>query len=145
MADATETSEGKSDDLFDAIVMADERFRSDGFHEGWSLGEVQGLREGKHLGLIEGAKLASEVSYCHGFAATWKALLQLGNTEDPKISRRLKVLDSLLIMICNFPLHDAANPLLQDHLEKIRGKFKQVCSLLGIQPSDDTAASSVAF
>uniref|UniRef100_A0A8C4NNB4 LTO1 maturation factor of ABCE1 n=1 Tax=Eptatretus burgeri TaxID=7764 RepID=A0A8C4NNB4_EPTBU len=145
MADATESSQGASGDLFDAIVMADERFRSDGFHEGWSFGEMQGLREGKHLGAIEGAKLASEVSYCHGFAATWKALLQMENTENPRTSRRLKVLDSLLLMICNFPLHDAANPLLQDHLEKIRGKFKQVCSLLGTQPSDDPAASSIAF
>lgn len=42
-------------------------------------------------------------------------------------SKKVKVLEQLIEMIQNFPLEDPVYDKLQDDLEKIRGRFKQVC------------------
>ncbi|XP_039217388.1 protein LTO1 homolog isoform X6 [Crotalus tigris] len=63
-----------------------------------------------------------------------------GNMEYSRVpalaqNKKIKVLELLIEMIQNFPLEDPAYDKLQDDLEKIRGRFKQICSLLHI-PSD---------
>lgn len=42
-------------------------------------------------------------------------------------SKKIRALDSLIGMIQKFPYGDPTYEKLQDDLEKIRGKFKQVC------------------
>uniref|UniRef100_A0A2I3LDM3 LTO1 maturation factor of ABCE1 n=1 Tax=Papio anubis TaxID=9555 RepID=A0A2I3LDM3_PAPAN len=49
-------------------------------------------------------------------------------------SRKMKVLESLIGMIQKFPYDDPTYDKLHEDLDKIRGKFKQFCSLLNIQP-----------
>lgn len=92
-----------------------------------------GETEGRRYGLANGAKLGSEVSFYKGFTITWKSLLQ--NNPDTKNSKRLKVLNSMLEMVHSFPYDDPTNDRLQEDLEKMRAKFKQICSLLNIQPT----------
>ncbi|KAG8547657.1 hypothetical protein GDO81_027847, partial [Engystomops pustulosus] len=67
-----------------------------------------------------------------GFASSWRLLLSSSN--DEKQSKKVKTLDSLLKMIQTFPTDDATNERLQEELARIRGKVKQVCSLLNVQP-----------
>ncbi|XP_025054240.1 oral cancer-overexpressed protein 1 [Alligator sinensis] len=67
-----------------------------------------------------------------GFALTWQHLLH--NCTGEKHSKKLKALESLVGMIQKFPYEDPTYNKLQDDLEKIRGKFKQVCSMLNTQP-----------
>ncbi|XP_039217389.1 protein LTO1 homolog isoform X7 [Crotalus tigris] len=55
-----------------------------------------------------------------------------GNMEYSRVpalaqNKKIKVLELLIEMIQNFPLEDPAYDKLQDDLEKIRGRFKQVC------------------
>ncbi|GAA6102061.1 protein LTO1 homolog [Tachysurus ichikawai] len=119
-----------TDDLFDSILMADDRFHIDGYREGFKEGSQQGMIEGRNHGILHGAKLSAEVSFYHGFALTWKCLLR--NTEDVKTRKRLKAVESLSAMIQKFPYDDPQNESLQEHMERVRAKFRQVCSLLGV-------------
>ncbi|XP_048401546.1 protein LTO1 homolog [Stegostoma tigrinum] len=119
-------------DLFDSIVLAEDRFRGEGYQEGFTEGSHLGETEGRRYGSANGAKIGSEVSFYKGFAYTWKCLLQ--NNQDVKSSKRLKVLNSLLEMVQQFPYEDPTYDKLQEDLEKMRAKFKQICSLLNVQP-----------
>ncbi|XP_032081243.1 protein LTO1 homolog [Thamnophis elegans] len=120
-------------DAFDAIVMAETRFHGEGYQDGYAEGVHAGAVEGRQHGLQQGARIGSEIGSYLGFALTWQQLLQ--KTSDEKCSKKLKVLEQLIEMIQNFPLEDPVYDKLQDDLEKIRGRFKQICSLLHI-PSD---------
>ncbi|XP_061752956.1 protein LTO1 homolog [Nerophis ophidion] len=120
-----------NEDIFDCIVMADEKFRGDGYQEGFQKGTDQGLQIGRRHGASHGAKLFTEISFYHGFAVTWKCLLQRG--KDNKLKKRLKAVVSLLDLIQNCSYDDPQSTKLQEDVDRLRGKFKQVCSVLGIQ------------
>ncbi|XP_072516545.1 protein LTO1 homolog [Salminus brasiliensis] len=119
-----------SDDLFDSILMADDRFHIEGYREGFEEGTRQGMIEGRNHGMLHGAKLSAEVSFYHGFAITWKCLLQ--NSEDVKARKRLKAVESLAGLIQKFPYEDPQYENLQEDMERVRAKFRQACSLLNV-------------
>ncbi|XP_062868704.1 protein LTO1 homolog [Trichomycterus rosablanca] len=119
-----------TEDLFDSILMADDRFHVDGYHEGFEEGTRQGTIEGRNHGMLHGAKLSAEVSFYHGFALTWKCLFQ--NATDGKERKRLKAVESLLGIIQKFPYEDPQYENLQEDMQNVRAKFRQVCSLLNV-------------
>ncbi|XP_061664787.1 protein LTO1 homolog [Syngnathoides biaculeatus] len=121
----------ENDDLFDFIVMAEEKFRGEGYEEGFKKGTDQGLQTGRRHGASHGAQLSAEISFYYGFAATWKCLLQHGS--EPKQRKRLKALESLLGLIQNSSCEDPKATKLKEDMEKLRCKFRQVCSILSIQ------------
>ncbi|XP_042640435.1 protein LTO1 homolog isoform X8 [Tyto alba] len=112
-------------DMFDEIVMAEERFHSEGYQEGYAEGSHAGVVEGRRYGSLHGAKIGSEIGCYLGFALTWQCLLQKCTNE--KNSKKVRALDSLIGMIQKFPYEDPTYDKLQEDLEKIRGKFKQEC------------------
>ncbi|XP_062327105.1 protein LTO1 homolog [Osmerus eperlanus] len=122
-----------SEDLFDCILMADDKFHVEGYHEGFDEGTRQGIMEGRMHGATHGAKLSTEVSFYHGFAVTWKSILQ--NSTDPKARKKLKALEVLLSLLEKFPSDNPQYENLQEDMEKLRAKFRQVCSLLNV-PTD---------
>ncbi|CAJ1048698.1 protein LTO1 homolog [Xyrichtys novacula] len=121
------------EDLFDSIVMADERFRGKGYREGFERGSHRGLLEGRRHGASHGAKLSSEISFYYGFAVTWKCLLQ--HNTDVKSKKRLKALDTLLGLIQDCPQSDPQSVKLQEDMDRLRAKFRQVCSMINV-PAD---------
>ncbi|XP_040984962.1 protein LTO1 homolog isoform X4 [Aquila chrysaetos chrysaetos] len=112
-----------SSDMFDEIVMAEERFHGEGYQEGYAEGSHLGVVEGRRYGSLHGAKMGSEIGCYLGFALTWQCLLQ--KCTDEKNSKKRRALDSLIGMIQKFPYEDPTYDKLQEDLEKIRGKFKQ--------------------
>uniref|UniRef100_A0A8I6ALG8 LTO1 maturation factor of ABCE1 n=1 Tax=Rattus norvegicus TaxID=10116 RepID=A0A8I6ALG8_RAT len=68
-------------DIFDAVVMADERFHGEGYQEGYEEGSSLGIVEGKQYGVLHGAKIGSEIGCYRGFALAWKCLLHSGAGE----------------------------------------------------------------
>lgn len=118
-------------DMFDEIVMAEDRFHGEGYQEGYAEGSHAGAAEGRRCGALHGAKIGSEIGSYLGFALTWQHLLP--KCTDEKNSKKMRALDSLIGMIQKFPYEDPTYEKLQDDLEKIRGKFKQVCSMLNIR------------
>ncbi|KAI7813787.1 protein LTO1 homolog isoform X1 [Triplophysa rosa] len=119
-----------NDDLFDSIIMADNRFHIEAYQEGFEEGIRQGTIEGKNHGRLHGAKLSAEVSFYYGFAVAWKCLLQ--NSSDIKARKRLKAVESLVGVIQNYPYEDPQYEKLQDVMATVRAKFRQVCSLLNV-------------
>ncbi|NXU85143.1 ORAV1 protein, partial [Xiphorhynchus elegans] len=121
------------------------RFHREGYQEGYAEGSHAGIAEGRRYGSLHGARIGSEIGCYLGFALTWHCLLH--KCTDEKSSKKIKTLDSLLGMIKKFPYEDPTYDRMQEDLEKIRGKFKQVCSMLHIQ-SDfriGTGRSSLTF
>ncbi|KAK1798259.1 hypothetical protein P4O66_006733 [Electrophorus voltai] len=119
-----------TDDLFDSILMADDRFHTQGYRDGFEEGSRVGTMEGRHHGALHGARLSAEVSFYHGFALAWKFLLQ--NHEEVKARKQLKAVESLVGLIQRFPHEDPQYENLQEDTAKIRAKFRQVCSLLNV-------------
>ncbi|XP_011896727.1 PREDICTED: oral cancer-overexpressed protein 1 isoform X3 [Cercocebus atys] len=70
-----------SQDIFDSIVMADERFHGEGYREGYEEGSSLGVMEGRQHGTLHGAKIGSEIGCYQGFAFAWKCLLHSCTTE----------------------------------------------------------------
>ncbi|XP_042262480.1 protein LTO1 homolog [Thunnus albacares] len=123
----------ENDDMFDSIIMAEERFRGDGYREGFERGTRRGLQDGRRHGASHGAKLSTEISFYYGFAVTWKCLLQ--HNTDVKSRKRVKTLEALLGLIQNSSYDDPHSPKLQEDMDKLRAKFRQVCSMLSV-PTD---------
>uniref|UniRef100_A0A8C6FYY2 LTO1 maturation factor of ABCE1 n=1 Tax=Moschus moschiferus TaxID=68415 RepID=A0A8C6FYY2_MOSMO len=119
-------------DMFDAVVMADERFHGEGYREGYEEGSSLGMIEGRQHGTLHGAKIGSEIGCYRGFAFAWRGLLRGCATE--RDSKKMKVLEALIGMIQKFPYDDPTYDKLHEDLDRIRGKFKQLCSLLNVQP-----------
>ncbi|XP_069919877.1 protein LTO1 homolog isoform X2 [Oryctolagus cuniculus] len=143
-----------SEDVFDAIVMADERFHGQGYREGFEDGSSLGVREGRRHGAAQGARIGAEIGCYRGFALAWRHLLRGCAAEDsvgapvgvgqaagmvdrrgsvPR-GRKRRVLESLIGLLQQFPYDDPAYERLQEDLDRIRGKFRQLCSLLSVQP-----------
>ncbi|XP_053883698.1 protein LTO1 homolog isoform X3 [Malaclemys terrapin pileata] len=132
-------------------------FHGEGYQEGYAEGSHVGVIEGRRYGALHGAKIGSEIYICRvlyystllcisgnvsethlkeigyylGFALTWQRLLHRSAEEKP--SKKIKALESLIGMIQKYPYEDPTYDKLHEDLEKIRGKFKQVCSSLNIQ------------
>uniref|UniRef100_A0A8C9CS16 Essential protein Yae1 N-terminal domain-containing protein n=1 Tax=Phocoena sinus TaxID=42100 RepID=A0A8C9CS16_PHOSS len=70
-----------SQNAFDAIVMADERFHGEGYQEGYEEGSSLGMIEGRQHGTFHGAKIGSEIRCYQGFAFAWRCLLHGCSTE----------------------------------------------------------------
>ncbi|XP_056348115.1 protein LTO1 homolog isoform X1 [Oenanthe melanoleuca] len=117
-------------DLFDGIVMAEQRFHGEGYQEGLAEGSHAGMAEGRMYGAFHGARIGSEIGCYLGFALTWHCLLQ--KCTDEKNSKKIKALDSLIGMIQKFPYEDPTYDKLQEDLERIRGKFKQTLKIRGM-------------
>ncbi|XP_048341718.1 protein LTO1 homolog [Sphaerodactylus townsendi] len=117
-------------DAFETIVMAEARFHCEGYQEGYVEGMHAGTIEGRLYGIQQGAKISLEVGLYLGFSMMWLRLLQ--KHSDDKHGKKVKVLESLIEMIQKFPYQDPTYDRLQEDLEKIRGRFKQVCSLLHV-------------
>ncbi|KAM4602772.1 protein LTO1 homolog isoform 1-T1 [Polymixia lowei] len=134
------------DDFLDFIITADDRVRVEGYRDGFEQGTQRGLQDGRKHGASHGARLSTEVSFYYGFALTWKCILQ--NKTDAKSRKRVKALETLMGMIQKSPHDDAEYSNIVEDMEKVRAKFRQVCSLLGV-PTDFRdyvkVASGVSF
>ncbi|KAG7279947.1 hypothetical protein CRUP_009922 [Coryphaenoides rupestris] len=123
----------KPGDSFDRIFLSDNRFQEEGYREGFDAGTRQGLQEGTTHGESHGAGLSSEVSFYYGFALTWKCLLQ--NNTDAKSKKHIKTVEALMTKIQAFPYDDPQYEGLLEDMQKIRTKFRQVCSVMAV-PTD---------
>ncbi|XP_033741098.1 protein LTO1 homolog [Pecten maximus] len=122
----------ENDDIFHDIIMSEERSQSQGFNAGQMLGQKTGLEDGYRLGWEKGAGVASELGFYVGFCQ--KILQELKDSPAGK-QRPTKAAQSLLKLVDEFPLTNPTHPQLFELVQQIRSKFKQLTSVLGINPS----------
>ncbi|XP_005227435.1 protein LTO1 homolog isoform X3 [Bos indicus x Bos taurus] len=85
-------------DMFDAVVMADERFHGEGYREGYEEGSSLGMIEGRQHGTLHGAKIGSEIGCYQGFAFAWRGLLHSCATERDRKSRCMEILEGVRLI-----------------------------------------------
>ncbi|XP_056134653.1 protein LTO1 homolog isoform X2 [Lampris incognitus] len=111
------------EDSFDCIFLADDRFYLEGYREGFEAGSRRGKLEGRRHGASHGAKFSTEISFYYGFAISWKCFLQ--KDVDAKSRKRVKALETFLMLIQMSSHEDAQNKNLQHNVERVRAKFRQ--------------------
>ncbi|XP_031244909.1 protein LTO1 homolog isoform X2 [Mastomys coucha] len=115
--ESRDTAMAVEQDMFDAVVMADERFHGEGYQEGYEEGSSLGIIEGKQYGMLHGAKIGSEIGCYRGFALAWKCLLHNGASEK---DRKMKVVEALIELLQGFPYDDPTYEKLHEDLDRIR-------------------------
>ncbi|XP_066299704.1 protein LTO1 homolog [Branchiostoma lanceolatum] len=130
------------DAAFDDIFLAEEKFQNQGYQEGFELGKQAGIEEGHVMGISQGRSMGSEIGFYHGFACSWKVILERDSSKGP---RALKAVDALLELIWRIPIRNAEYGGLTEDLDRIRAKFRQVCSLLGVSPDFGNTKTSLSF
>ncbi|XP_027045680.1 protein LTO1 homolog [Pocillopora damicornis] len=130
------------DDGFDAVVFLEERCYEEGHKRGYQDGLLKGMEEGRELGMVKGSEVGGEVGFYLGFVSLWLEILN--ETPDPK-QRHIKLLETLREMISSLPINDVTSEELFVNLEKIRAKYKQLCSLLGISTDYSGGTSGASF
>ncbi|XP_065837878.1 protein LTO1 homolog, partial [Oscarella lobularis] len=114
------------DESFDDIFLAENRAHDRGFEKGYNDGKRRGLEEGRQIGTEKGRELGLELGFYAGFAEEWL------KTSSEARSKAEKALKKLRELVDDFPLDDPQNPNLIENLQRVRAKFKQVTSLLGV-------------
>nr|XP_055070405.1 protein LTO1 homolog isoform X2 [Misgurnus anguillicaudatus] len=79
---------------------------------------------------VSSPAVSFQVSFYYGFAVAWKCLLQ--NSSDIKARKRLKAVESLVGVIEKYSYEDPQYEKHQEDMERIRAKFRQVCSVLNV-------------
>ncbi|XP_003725769.1 protein LTO1 homolog [Strongylocentrotus purpuratus] len=120
------------DDIFDSVVMAEERCQAAGYEDGFKKGQELGREQGLVMGMEKGGQIGDELGFYFGFIVTWRALLKNKPDGDKDVPRPLKIIESLIDIIKELPQEEPNSVKYWDIIQKIRAKFKQVASLLKI-------------
>jgi len=115
------------DDMFDKVVFMENKLIQEGYNTGFSNGEEQGKLEGFALGIKHGREIGKELGFYKGFVKTWLLFI----STDKK--RAVKLLEQLHQLLNEY--NDSVNiedETMQDKVDIIRAKFKQVSSVLKV-------------
>ncbi|KNE54338.1 hypothetical protein AMAG_00318 [Allomyces macrogynus ATCC 38327] len=147
------------------LVHLEEMFQEEGREEGIAEGLRAGRPEGFTLGLEKGHEMLTEVAYYQSCAETWLAHVQrtsiaspesneFGDDDDeaarPSRSRSFPprsrtTLEVFLTLTRSFPRHNALDTGLIELLDRIRGRWKLVCAVLGVPLAAAAYAHGAAF
>ncbi|RUS92031.1 hypothetical protein EGW08_000244 [Elysia chlorotica] len=119
----------QKDDIFHSVIMTEEESWSQGYSEGLEISRKKAFEEGHSLGTTKGAEIGQEIGFYSGYAAQILHLCVQDNLK-PRV---LKVCEAILQLADQFIEIDPTNELLTDNMAKIKSKFKQLTSLLGVQ------------
>ncbi|KAJ3361647.1 hypothetical protein GGF32_007115 [Allomyces javanicus] len=170
--DPVSGSDGRTDEAVERdfelsdLVHLEEMFQEEGREEGIAEGLRAGRPEGFTLGLEKGHEMLMEVAYYQACAETWLAHVQqtgtassvtndLDDDDDeaaraPSRSRAFPprsrtTLEAFLTLTRSFPRHNALDTGLIELLDRIRGRWKLVCAVLGVPLAAAAYAHGAAF
>lgn len=123
------TTERDINDLFDEIVLTEERLSKESYEEGFTEGQAQGNLDGYKLGYAQGVQLGAELGEIYG---TVVAQLQLDT--DSHTAKLRKSLLQLRKAIEEFPRTNDPEIDIINSIESIRTLNKRVRAMLRIPP-----------
>jgi len=131
----------KENDLFHNIVMTEELSYQSGFEEGQRVSVQTATADGYKLGVEKGLEIGKEIGFYSGFS---KHILERSDAD--KLSpRTVRVCHDIIALTHRLTLTSPTDADLTDLLAKVKGKFKQLTSLLGVQTQFSTDASGASF
>lgn len=112
-------------EVFDNIVLTEEKLSQKSYEEGFQEGIIQGNLEGYKLGYAKGVELGEELGNYYGLA-----LINLNSTKSEKIQKHLQL---LIKRIDEFPkINDPEKDLIGE-IQEIRTQFKKIKAMLKLQ------------
>ncbi|XP_065338074.1 protein LTO1 homolog [Cloeon dipterum] len=122
---ATDHEEEKDiNEIFDSIVMLEQKVASDGYREGYEKGQQDGTEEGYRLGHQHGMILGTELGFYRGIAT---AMVKT-STESKGVDAMKNVID----LLDNFPVVVTKDMDINEEVNKVRSAYRKACSLLKI-------------
>ncbi|EDW77072.1 uncharacterized protein Dwil_GK22173 [Drosophila willistoni] len=121
-------------DLFDDIVLTEEKHARLGYNEGWSEGQAQGNSEGYKLGYAQGVQLGEELGSIYGEVVAHQ---QLPHTD--KVKRSLQ---QLRLLIEQFPRTNDEKADIIGAVEVIRNTHRRLYAQLGTKNTKPIVSSS---
>uniref|UniRef100_A0A0B6Y8F7 Essential protein Yae1 N-terminal domain-containing protein n=1 Tax=Arion vulgaris TaxID=1028688 RepID=A0A0B6Y8F7_9EUPU len=132
-----DTALNQDDDIFHSVTMSEETSWQHGYTDGVEESRKKGYIEGYTLGTQKGTEIGKEVGFYAGFAAYW---MRMKNVEDHN-PRIVKVCETIIKLVVTFDNVQPTDELLTDTLNSVRGKFKQLSSLIGVPVQYDTVCA----
>lgn len=113
-------------DVFDDIVLSEEKVAEEGYQKGFEDGESSGNTDGYHLGYHRGAELGAELGYYFG------VLMDYTKTRKVPSEKATKAIESCLEMIDTFPRTNDDQVDILQMADNIRAQYRKACALLKI-------------
>lgn len=121
-------------DIFDDIVLSEDRINEEGYQKGLADGKSIGNTDGYHLGYHRGAEIGAELGYYYGILSSY-------SNRETNTEKQQKSIEAVLTSIDEFPrTNDEAVDIL-GLADKIRALYRKACAILKINgkfPEADT-------
>ena len=117
-------------DIFDDIILSEERLVEKGYQEGFAEGCVQGNADGYRLGFAQGLQLGEELAEIYGLVVA----LQLQNKHTAKVKH---CMEQLKLLIEEFPKENDPEADIIGLVEQIRNLYKRLRTSLGLRNDKD--------
>lgn len=124
---AKQQEEVDINDVFDNLLLAEEKLAEESYQLGLATGTNEGNVEAYHFGYHRGAEIGAELGFYYG------VLCAEGEQHQDGINSKAKqLLKELKQDIINFPTFNNLEVDILDKLLQIRNKYKRLCVLLKI-------------
>lgn len=127
--DALETTNSADhrdiNDIFDDIVLSEERINEEAYEKGLLEGKVSGNTDGYHLGYHRGAELGAELGFYYGTLDEYRRSTSVNDRQKVTIE---KVLD----LINQFPRTNDEHVDIIGLADNIRAQYRKACAILKI-------------
>jgi hypothetical protein len=132
-------------DLFDSVLHIEDALVQQGVQNGRLNADKAVFEDGRQLGLVKGAEVGHELGFYFGQLVMCKAHASEKKDEE-NTKRAFDALNKLHDLIVAFP-GDPSREDLFEQLDRIRGKYRQVASLLRlpVRSVPPHATSHLAF
>ena len=121
----THCSSNTDTDIFDEISQLNQHAYNEGFREGEEAGQKQAQLQGFQIGKKMSLDISKEMGHYYGAMQAFKI-----NTKNE--NKHVKLADLICKLIDEFNFADCHSDQFESKLNHIRDKFKQFCSLTGI-------------
>lgn len=126
--ETTPGTEVDINDVFDDLLLVEERLSEESYQRGLEAGAKQGNVDAYHFGYHRGAEIGAELGFYYGVICAQEGGFEGGETP----SKGELLLRELKKEIEEFPTFNDLEVDLLERLLKLRNKYKKLCVLLKI-------------
>ncbi|XP_053683448.1 protein LTO1 homolog [Sabethes cyaneus] len=136
---AEASAEVDINDVFEDLLLSEERVAEQSFKEGVEVGSAEGNVEAYHFGYHRGAEVGAELGFYYGVIC--------GQEDDSRevSAKASALLKELKTEIDQFPTFNDLEVDILERLLLIRNKYKKLCALLKISAKYPKTTNELSF